>query len=811
VDSAGSLYIADTGSQRIRKVSQGVITTVAGDAVPFTDHGMVVEFPPGFSGDGGPATSALLAQPNGVAVDSAGNLYIVDSLNQRIREVSGGVINTVVGNGTSGFIGDNGPATSAELAFPQGVAVDSAANLYIADTGSFRIRKVSSGVITTAMGWGTDLGDNGLATGPNAQLNAPNGLAVDSAGEVYIADGFNRIRKVSSGVITTVAGSGTPLFGGYSGDGGPATSAQLAGPTGVAVDSAGNLYIADTENNRIRKVSSGVITTVAGNGTQSFSGDGGPATSAGLNSPGDVAADSAGNLYIADSGNRRIRKVSNGVITTVAGNGTNGFSGDGGPATSAQLINPGSIAVDSAGNLYIVGGNRIREVSNGVITTVAGNGNTGFSGDSGPATSAPLNAGGVAVDSAGSLYITDEGNYRVRKVSGGVITTIAGNGTQGFSGDGGPATSAELASPGVIAVDSAGYAYFSDNNLVRLLTPSGSSCSASASPVNFTPAAAGGNLSVTIQTTGSCAWAVQGLPSWITYSGNAIGSGPATITLSVAANTSPARSAIISVAGTLITVAQAIGPGVPPPPSVSLTQSAGQFGAFSSIAPGTWIEIYGSNLAPSILDWSNAFSGINAPTSLNGTTVAIAGELAFLDYVSPTQVNAQVPSNVSIGQQQVIVATAGGSSAPYNITVTATQPGLWAPQFLDISGTQYVGATFPDYATYVLPTNAVAGITSRPASPGATIYLFGVGFGPVTPNIPAGQIVEQENTLNSTMQVMFGQTPATLTYAGLAPNFIGLYLFKVTVPNVPTNNAVPLTFTQGGSSGTQTLYIAVQD
>jgi trimeric autotransporter adhesin len=666
--------------------------------------------------------------------------------------------------------------------------------------------------ITTFAGGGASLGDGGPATSAQLYLGpAPSalagGVAVDSAGNLYIADtNNNRVRKVSGGVITTVAGNGTA---GYSGDNGPATGAQLDQPSCVAVDAAGNLYIADTLNYRIREVSGGVITTVAGNGIYGFSGDNGPATNAEFDYPYGIAVDSAGNLYFADVGNMRIRKVSNGVITTVA---------------TTEGLYPGGVAVDSAGNLYIAdtGNNLIREVSNGVITTVAGApppngaGAGGFSGDGGPATSAQLNAPfGVAVDSAGNLYIADTENFRIRKVSGGVITTIAGNGPPpGFSGDGGPATSAQLNEPLGVAVDSAGNVYVGDvdNNRVRLLTPSGPSCSAPASPVSFAPAAAGGNLSVAIQAAAaSCAWAVQALPSWITYSGNAVGSGPATITLSVAANSGPARSAIISVAGTLISVAQASGTAIPAVPSISLVQSAGQFGAFSSIAPGTWIEIYGSQLAPSILDWSNFFTGINAPTSLNGTTVSIGGQLAFLDYVSPGQVNAQVPSNVGAGPQQIVMSNAGGPGLPYTVTVNLTQPGLFAPQFLNINGTQYVGATLPDYTTYVLPTGAVAGITSRPAHPGETIYLFGIGFGPVTPNIPAGQIVQQDNSLNATMEVMFGQTPATLTYAGLAPNFIGLYLFKVVVPNVPTTNAVPLTFTLGGVSGAQMLYTAVQE
>ena len=466
MDSAGNLYIADSGNSRIRKVSNGVITTVAGNGTQ------------GFGGDNGPTTSAQLWDPWGVAVDSAGNLYIADTDNSRIRKVSNGVITTVAGNGTGGFNGDDGPATSAALYGPEGIAVDSAGNLYIADTYNYRIRKVSNGVITTVAGNGTGgfNGDNGPAT--SALLYNPSGVAVDSAGNLYIADtGTNRIRKVSNAVITTVAGNGTP---GFSGDNGPATSAELNvigaaeyGPFydnggGVAVDSAGNLYIADTYNNRIRKVSNGVITTVAGNGTR-FGGDNGPAMSAQLHDPEGVAVDSAGNLYIADTGNNRIRKVSNGVITTAAGNGTTGFSGDNGPAASAELYSPGGVVADSAGNLYIgdTNNNRIRKVSNGVITTVAGDGTYGFSGDNGPATSAELHAPwGVAVDSASNLYISDFLNSRIRKVSNGVITTVAGNGANGFRN--GPATSAELYYPLGVAVDSAGNLYIADTNNNRV-------------------------------------------------------------------------------------------------------------------------------------------------------------------------------------------------------------------------------------------------------------------------------------------------------------------------------------------------------
>ena len=464
VDSAGNLYIADSNNYRIRKVAAatGIITTVAGNGTS------------GYSGDNGSATSASIGSSQGVAVDSAGNLYIADSNNYRIRKVAAatGIITTVAGNGTRGFSGDNGSATSASIGSSQGVAVDSAGNLYIADSNNYHIRKVAAatGIITTVAGNGTRgfSGDNGSAT--SASIDSPYGVAVDSVGNLYIADSFNyRIRKVAAatGIITTVAGNGTR---GFYGDNGSATSASIGSSQGVAVDSVGNLYIADSNNYRIRKVAAatGIITTVAGNGTTGFSGDNGAASSASINSPYGVAVDSVGNLYIADSFNYRIRKVAaaTGIITTVAGNGTRGFSGDNGSATSASIDSPYGVAVDSVGNLYIADSfnYRIRKVAaaTGIITTVAGNGTRGFSGDNGSATSASIDSSqGVAVDSAGNLYIADSFNYRIRKVAAttGIITTVAGNGTRFFSGDSGAATSASIDVPDCVAVDSAGNLY----------------------------------------------------------------------------------------------------------------------------------------------------------------------------------------------------------------------------------------------------------------------------------------------------------------------------------------------------------------
>jgi sugar lactone lactonase YvrE len=322
----------------------------------------------GFAGDGGPATAARLNMSlGGVALDSSGNLYIADSLNERIRKVSPvGTISTYAGSGGFGFSGDGGPATAAQLSLPHGVAVDSAGNLYIADSNNHRIRKVTpGGTISTYAGTGTEgfSGDGGPATA--AHLDRPDGVAVDSAGNLYIADsGNSRIRKVTpGGTISTYVGNGG--YGeGFLGDGGPATAAHIR-PRGVALDSAGNLYITDFA--RIRKVTpGGTISTYAGTDTPGFAGDGGPATAAQLSFPQGVALDSAGNLYIADSNNNRIRKVTpGGTISTYAGTGLNGFSGDGGPAIAAQLWIPVGVALDSAGNLYIADqeNQRIRKVT----------------------------------------------------------------------------------------------------------------------------------------------------------------------------------------------------------------------------------------------------------------------------------------------------------------------------------------------------------------------------------------------------------------------------------------------------------------
>jgi len=563
VDSAGNLYIVDDQNNRIRKVTvaTGVITTVAGNGIA------------GYSGDGKSATAAELSSPTGLAVDTAGNLYIVDDGNNAIRKVtaSTGIITTLAGNGNCGFSGDGGPAAKAELCYPTTIAVDSAGDLFIADWGNDRIRKIAAktGIISTYAGnGGSGTGGNG---GPavNAELSLPRGVAVDTSGNLYIADTNNaEIRKVNSAqIISLVAGTGTR---GFTGDGGKATSAELGYPIAVAVDGAGNFYVTDQIYKAVRKVTaaSGIINTVVGskNGYGCDGLAGNIATSDNLCYPGSVSVDNTGNLYIAEPNQNQVVQATataappaavtatpifsiaagtyaspqtltisdatpgaaiyvtrdgapptvqypayNGpidisgavtvqaiavapghrvsapvkaaysitaaptaTISTFAGVGLNGILGAGGPASSAQIGYSTGIAFDAAGNLYLAetSNNVVSMISakTGFISTVAGNFTPGYSGDGGPATSAQLNSpNGVAVDSAGNIYISDSENVVVRKVDAGsgVISTFAGvfenTGYSGDLGNGGPATSALLNYPLGLAIDSEGNLYIADN------------------------------------------------------------------------------------------------------------------------------------------------------------------------------------------------------------------------------------------------------------------------------------------------------------------------------------------------------------
>ena len=587
VDAAGNVYVVDTQSHRIRRIdSAGLISTVAGTGAD------------GDRGDGGPASEAELCYPAGAGADAEGNLYIADTWNHRVRKVdTEGVISTVAGIGRTGDGGDGGPASDAALSYPTDVAVDAEGNLYIADSWNHRLRRVSAdGVISTIAGTGSqgDGGDGEPAS--DAALAYPVAAAADALGNLYVIT-FSpetrnrRIRRVDAqGVISAFAGTGRA---GYGGDGGPAGAAQLANPLGLAVDGTGNVYIADTLNARIRVAKPGFQVTVplgssgdrvalvvsdegvltlggspvvdgrevsAGNGNvyaltadpdrtvaaaylpesqsvqlprggvtltrdedgiwridgdaidhghrhlhlgeqyvlefvdgrwgmaeytiQTVAGrtevaaEGVPATAALLRNPSDVAVDSVGSLYVAEWRGHRVRKIDpSGIVATLAGTGDWGYSGDGGPATEAMLNHPFAIATDHAGNVYVAerDGDRVRRIDpSGVITTFAGTGESRTRGDGGPATEAPLDRPlGVAVDPAGNVFVAT--SNRIRTIdSSGIITTFAGTGRRGSAGDGGLAVYADLADPHGIALDLAGNVYVADWNGHRIRRVDGS-------------------------------------------------------------------------------------------------------------------------------------------------------------------------------------------------------------------------------------------------------------------------------------------------------------------------------------------------
>ena len=567
LDSVGDLFITDGNNARVRELVEatGDIVTVAGDGTQ------------GYSGDGGPATAAELNFTNSVAIDSAGDLFLSDAGNHRIREVvkATGDIITVAGNGTAGYRGDGGLATNAEIQGCCGLAVDSAGNLFIADTNNNVVREISAatGEITTVAGNGTAgySGDGGRATA--AELDNPVNVTLDSAGDLFIADtGNNAVREVvkATGKIITIAGTGAA---GYSGDGGLPTAAEMQGCVGLAFDSAGDLFIGDDVDNVVREVvkATGDITTVAGNGKAGYGGDGGLATDAELSVLSWLAVGSTGELFICDAGNSVVREVTpavtvtvssstalptlialrastasgaigqsvtftatvsdlspggatpdggtvtfsdqsgtlgsatltdgvaefttssmeagadtvtasyggtaafapsvTGTIVTAAGDAIAGYEGDNGPATAAELNSPRQTAFDAQGDVFIAdtGNNVIREVvkATGDIITVAGDGIAGYSGNGGPATDSELSAPfDLAIDTAGDIFFSDTGNNVVREVvaATGDIITVAGDGTAGYSGNGGTPTAAELNSPRGVAIDSAGDLFIADTN-----------------------------------------------------------------------------------------------------------------------------------------------------------------------------------------------------------------------------------------------------------------------------------------------------------------------------------------------------------
>jgi len=779
-DKDGNLIITDNLNYRIRRVSatDGKISTIVGTGSS------------GFAGDGGLATAARVAQPGGAVYDAAGNLYFADRGNNRIRKVAAGtgIITTIAGSGTAGFNGDGLAVFASRLNFPNSVAVDAAGNVYIGDRENLRVRRiiyaaamdaiapivainlpVATPTFTTENGslnlagtasdnvgvflvrWSNDRGGNGVAGGttawsvPGIPLQAgPNNLTVtawDANGNA--ASAKLQVNFNPQQLITTVAGNGTV---GNGGDGGAAVGAQLYFPSAVAADAGGNIYIADTVNHRVRKVTpAGLILPFAGSGMLGSNGDGGAATDAAMNLPQGVAVDGGGNVYISDTGNNRIRKVApDGKITTVAGNGLEGFAGDGGPATQAELSQPLQIAVDAAGNLYFAdsGNLRVRKVtvSTGVITTLAGDGRIGNEGNGGQATKAQfILPYGVTVDRNGVVYILDAYDNHVRRIApDGIITNYVGTGDFGYSGDGGPATSAEIDPLSYITTDADGNLYIADlfNQVIRKVT------------------AATGIITTVVGNN------VRGFGGDGAAPLSAQLNNPTDVAFDRAGNMyiadySNQRIRKVFNASTLKTVA---------------TVSAASFQG-DALASELIAAAMGSQLATS----TQAVTVTPLPTILGGTTVKVrdaAGveRLSPLFYVAPGQVNFLVPSGTSNGAATVTITGGDGTTSIGVVQIASVAPGFFSANAdgqgvaaavifrIRANGEQVYEAVSRIDAT----TNKAVAVPIDLGPEGDQVFLIAYGTG-----------WRFRNSL-MTSSATIGGAPAELSYLGSQGGFVGL-------------------------------------
>ena len=495
IDGDGNVYLSSEWSNNIRRIDArtGVIERFAGldarhypsehdGSRPYSGARLSLG---GYHGDGGPASEAGFYHPEHLAFDSSSNLYVCDNSNDRVRKIDAetGVVTTVLGNGQRASNGDGGPANEASTLMPDAICVDDNDNLYVGEKYGFRVRKVDArtGVVTTIAGTGVPgFGEEGLH-GSETHVNACEaGIWADPDGTVFWGDCSGRLRRYDgeTGVVTTALG-GTSVH-----DGEAATSAFINSPGGLSVGPDGDVYVADTWNQRIRAIDAktGVIRGVAGNGARAYGGDGGPANDAYLGNPHDVSVDSRGRVVIADTRHGHVRRVDeDGIIRNVAGAAFQWDKGDGGPALGANLIHVLSVAHGPNDDVYIgdAGVGRIRKVDaeTGIITTVAGTGMPGYTGDGGPAIEAKIGAPtAIRFDAVGNMYFADKDHHVVRKVdTDGVITTIIGTGEAGYSQDGPMGAGAMLDTPSGLEVSASGVVFVADsrNNRVRKIGPDG--------------------------------------------------------------------------------------------------------------------------------------------------------------------------------------------------------------------------------------------------------------------------------------------------------------------------------------------------
>jgi uncharacterized protein (TIGR03437 family) len=534
----------------------------------------------------------------------------------------------------------------------------------------------------------------------------------------------------------------------------------------VSVDSAGNIYVADPGKFVVYKTDRlGSTIVVAGNGKRGFSGDGGLATDAMMVDPGGTAVAPDGTLYISEHGGNRIRKVApNGIITTIAGTGAGGFLGDGGPATSARLNLPLGMILDAQGNLYFVdsGNFRIRKITpGGIITTVAGSGRCPVkSGDGGLATAADSCPGWLALGPDGSLYFTDDGDLRyfgfarIRRVAtNGTISTVAGTGDSNYSGDGGPATAATFRGASGVVVDGGGNIFIADGLGARIRKVDTSGLITTYAGTGLAGSAGDGGTAVQAQINEPCGMAID-------PDGNLV---------FVDRRNRKIRK---------------ISP--PPLPSIRTTNPVlTSFGGNAGFSSNTYIEIYGANFATTSRIWGGSdFTGANAPTSLDGTSVTVNGKPAFIYYISPGQININTPDDTATGPVLIQVKTPLGLSNAVTVNRTRISPTLQTVSQFNVGGKQYVVALTPDFASFIGRPDMIPGVRFVFAKPGDVIAIYALGLGQTSPPTQAGVIAAQGSPLALPFELRIGGIPAQVTFAGMVGGTVGLYQINLMVPSV---------------------------
>lgn len=746
------LYVTDWGLCTVRAINleTGFIDTVVGNG----------ERPCGYGGDGEGGRTAVLGGPWGVALDSTGNLAISDLENYRIRRLSpNGTVDTIAGRVP--FAGDGGPATAAIFFQPWTAISDGAGGYLVADSSNCVIRRISAaGLVSTFAGRPGNCGGAANTDGlPAAQatFNYPVGLVRDARGNVYVSEG-SRVRRISGedGRVSSVA-------------------RNLSGPWGIALDAAEeNLYVAESSGNRITRIAlaAGTAAVYAGpvGGTGGFAGDGGVASAARFEFPADVAVDRNGNVYVADLFNQRIRRIEANTlrVSTVAGNGTSEATADG-PAGGSGLPLPTSVAVAPDGMLYAASGQRIVRItpgSNSQVQAIAGAVTGGLAGDGGLGPNARFNVPTSVRLAGATLLVTDSANHRIRTltpVRAAAVAILSGNNQSGGAGT-------LLTAPLVVQVRLADgtpvpgvpVAFTASAGTLDPARPVLTGADGQAAVALLLPATAG---AVTVTA------AVEGLPP-VTFSATAT---------------------------PVVTVVR---------PRISSVITAGAFGAARRIAPGAWIEIYGTNLARETRQWSgDDFVGGAAPTTLGGVRVVINDRPAFVQLISPGQINALAPDGLATGQISVQVINSDGPGEPFLVEAAPRAPALLAPAAFAAGGVQYAVALLPD-GVFAGPENLIPGAAFRPARAGDRLVFYGVGFGATTPAVPAGQVAGQATALPN-LRVRFGDREAMVEYGGLAGGFVGLYQLNVVVPEGVAGDA-PLAVSVDGVPLAQTLFVAVR-